>query len=236
MAESLGERMMVVCPFGRPERIEAVLGQWRAQTLPAAIVLVGSKPGPWCEQAEEAGALVEYADTTGDKRNLGLDVARSSGEEWVTFWDDDDYHGPGQLEMIDRLTTESDVVTAGIGFVRHAAGLYLYNSRAPAYFNGHSTAVRVSMAPYFPSRSFGEEEAWSRELRQSGARATLAPPWHLVYYRTGKDHAYPASDAVFMHVHGPAIRVGDVPDSFVDTPRAIEGKPTKPSLAEMIDA
>ena len=228
--------MMIVCPFGRPERIDAVLGQWSAQSLPASLALVGSAPGAWSEQAEEAGAAVEYADTIGEKRNLGLDVARERGEEWVTFWDDDDYHGPGQIEMIDRLTGESDVVTAGIGFVRHAAGLYLYNSRAPEYFNGHSTAVRVSKAPRFPARSFGEEEAWSRDLRQAGARATLAPPWHLVYYRTGTGHAYPASDAVFMHVHGPAIRIGDEPDSFVDTPRAIDGKPTRPTLAEVIDA
>lgn len=232
----MGERMIIVCPFSRLERLEVVLEQWRSQTTRARLLLVGSEPGDWSQLAEQSGALVEYADTTGDKRNLGLDVARELGEEWAVFWDDDDYHGPGQLAAIEALMPDSDVITAGIGFVRHAAGLYLYNSRAPSYFNGHSTAVRVSAAPRFPSRSFGEEEAWSRDLLASGARAALAPPWHLVYYRTGTGHAYPASDAVFMHVHGPAIRVGDVPDSFVDTPCVIEGKPTRPTLAEVIDA
>lgn len=228
--------MMIVCPFKRADRIDAVLGQWRGQTLASSLVLIGSKHGSWCELADDAGATVEFADTIGDARNVGLDTARAVGEEWAVFWDDDDYHGPGQLEMIDRLSAHSDVITAGIGFVRHAAGLYLYNSRAPEYFYGHSSAARVSVAPRFPSRSFGEEEAWSRDLIRAGARATLAPPWHLIYSRLGMGHAYPASDAIFMHVHGPAIRIGDEPDSFVDTPRVIDGVPYRPTLAEVIDA
>lgn len=210
--------MMIVVPLGRTERLSTVLAMWRSQTRAARLVLVSKHS---LTNAGEA-LVVRGPGSAGGNRNAGVEFARSSGEEWVVFWDDDNYYGPRYLEDFEAAMPDADVISRGFGFVRAGAHLWHFGRR-PGLFLGHSTAVRVAMAPDFPDISGGEEYPWSCAL--GGARVSWLSPWHLVYDRTEREHAYPAPWAVFHRAFGPATDLGVCLDSFVDSPRDFERRP-----------
>jgi len=216
--------MLIVVPFGRKHLLERLLTLWQRQTVKAPLVLVADEPGDWVARAEEAGAkVITGMKTIGAAKNAGTDLALSLGEEWVVIWDDDDYYGPRYIETIQsEITSEVDVLSLGIAFVRFDDGLYLFTT--PLYFcPGHSTAYRVSTAPRFPEISLSEDVVWSKFIKAE--RAKHLPPWHLVYYRVTGQHAFKASQARVIQSFGEARRIGEVPDEFVDVESDVSGYP-----------
>ena len=111
---------LIVCPFGRPERLEHVLGLWRRQTYQVDLLLVGRESGPWEEAARADGALtLTGRETIGEARTAGLHFARDLGADWVIQWDDDNYYGPRYVERILTAALPGvDLVCLGLGFVR----------------------------------------------------------------------------------------------------------------------
>jgi hypothetical protein len=212
----------VIVPLGRPERLEHVLALWRAQTVRVPLVVAGKQAGPWVQRALDAGAgVVTNCLTIGDARNAGMLELDRFGEEWAIQWDDDNHYGPGNVEDFMRHTRDADVLTRGIGFVRWGAELFWFD-RFPSYFPGHSTAVRLSIAPRFPRVSLGEELQWSRELELRGARVKRLGPWHMVYDRTRADHACRLGRIEMLEAYGGALPLGEQSDKFVETPRELE--------------
>jgi hypothetical protein len=112
------------------------------------------------------------------------------------------------------------VLSGGLGFVRHDDGLYLYACHGYPY--AHSLAIRPSARARFDEVSLGEEDGIAR----AGLTIGRLPPWHAIYSRRSGEHAYPARRAMFLRVHGPARFIGDVPDSFVDSPCNLAYFPT----------
>ncbi len=202
--------MMVIIPFSRPHRERVVLEQWHAQTIPHTLLILRGQ------------------GSAGAKRNLGMQIARDCGEEWVVFADDDNYYGPRYLEDFARVAPTCDVATRGMGFVRSPEGLWEFPR--PGFFPGHSTGVRLSIAPDMPDATGGEEVGWSRKLRAAGARVAWLPPWGLVYDRTPRDHGYDASWAEFLRAAGPARGPFDVPDVDVNTPAVWKRIETTPQV------
>ena len=226
-------RLIIVTPLGRPERLSHVLAMWRSQTGAADLVLVANNAGEWVTSAKAAGAnVIVGVSSIGEARNAGLDFARAGGYEWVVFWDDDDFHAPRSVEIVVEHATNRDVLTSGVGVVRHDDGVYLYPFSA-AYFYGHSTSVRTSIAPRFPHVSLGEEATWTGELVRRGARVGALPPWITVYNRTGSGHAYPADRRIFEDAHGPSVFVGDVSDE--DACRLVERESVAAAAAAEVE-
>lgn len=222
--------MIVICALGRPARLGRVLSQWGWQTHDCELVLVPGTAG----LGDEVPRNVKVLDrelTIGSARNAGMRYGRERNAGWGVFFDDDNYYGPRYVEQVHEHENEGDVLSQGIGFVRHARGLAYYGNPigfAPA----HATAVRLDVVPVFPAVSFEEDVHWSAQLEQPIA---WLPPWHSVYYRTGEGHAYVAGDAVFRHRFGPAIELGSVPDEVVDYPdkRWLEGKRVESSIDDV---
>lgn len=223
--------MIVVCPLGRPGRLERVLAMWGGQTLDSELVLVpGRRP---LGTVPKNVVVLDAEHTIGAAKNAGMQFGRSRSHTWCAFFDDDNYYGPRYLEQIAMHERAGDVLSQGIGFVRHERGLAYYGNR-PGFAPSHSTAVRLAAAPEFPALSFEEDLAWSQKLDRP---IVWLPPWHAVYYRTGDDHAYQAGDAVFRYRFGPAVELGALPDELVDTPdvRLLRGPRRHVSLSNVCD-
>lgn len=209
--------------------LERLLMLWKRQTVRADMVLIADEGGEWEERARAAGVMVVTGQKTiGGAKNVGTMMARELGHEWVAIWDDDDYYGPRYIETIQREICDLwDVLSWGIAFVRFDDGLYLF--KTPLYFcPGHATAYRVSTAPVFPEVSLSEDVVWSRTIPKE--RMKHLPPWHLVYYRTSGDHAFEAIKAEMLVSFAPndgALRIGDVPDEFVDVESDVSAYPVE---------
>lgn len=192
--------MIVIVPTIRHEREFTVLRQWHAQTVPHTLVLLRG-PG-----------------SAGAKRNAGLRMARVCGEEWAVFADDDNYYGPRYLEEFERAAPDADVISRGLGFVRNGSELWDFSARRLGFFPGHSTAVRVAIAPDMPDCTGGEEIPWSRALTAVGPRVTWLPPTCLVYDRSAGNHGYDSSWPEFLRSFGPGMNLGELPDAYADSP------------------
>jgi hypothetical protein len=224
--------MLIVCPFSRPQELDRVLAAWRAQTVPAGLLFGANERGAWAERAEEAGAVVlDGHRTIGAAKNAALRYARAQGEEWITIWDDDDYYGVRYVEQAsEQIDDDVDVLTQGIGFVRFEDGLFFFEK--PIHFcPGHCTTMRVSASPDFEEVSLGEDVAWTRLM--DWKRIRQIPPWHSVYHRDGSGHSFDARRDEFMKNFEPCRRIGDVPDSFVDTPCDLSPFPYEEVTEEM---
>lgn len=213
-----------VVALGRRENFGRVVRQWAAQTIATELILVPKVAcflEPWAVELFDlkSARMLEPVVTIGGARNAGKAEARRRGHAWVVQLDDDNYYGPRYVEQIHAHRGEGDVLTQGIAFVRHEDGLAYYGNPvdfAPA----HATAFRVGAEPDFPEVSLAEDVLWSKRLKH---KPVLLPPWHAVYERRGRGHAYDAREAEFRFQFGPALEFGDVPDTFVDTPRELEG-------------
>lgn len=199
--------MIVIVPTIRPEREQTVLAHWHAQTVPHTLLLLRG-PG-----------------SAGLKRNKGLEVARTAGEEWAVFADDDNYYGPHYLEDFVEHMPRADVISRGLGFVRNGPELWDFSDRRLGFFPGHSTAVRVAIAPDFPDATGGEEIPWSREITAAGlARVVWLRPDCLVYDRSPRPHAYDSTWPEFLRAFGPGVNLGAQPDTYADNPGGVAGE------------
>jgi len=214
--------MIILVPTARAERIPHVVQQWRAQTYAAAELCIC--PAPDMVLCLPSGVTVlQPTAAIGEARNVGLAYARGRGHEWAVFWDDDNYYGPEYcLEVARESQGQVDVLSKGLGFVRHDDGLWLY-SPPLRFYPGHSTSVRVSAAAEFPEWSLSEDVEWSRRMIARGARARHLPPAGLVYDRRAPaGHAYDASQALFLRAHGPASGPHPGTDQDTNSPHALK--------------
>jgi hypothetical protein len=217
--------VIVVVALGRPERAPIVLAQWRAQTVRASIVLVAEQPVP--------GAITTPGPrSAGGKRNAGLEYARRHGHEFAVLWDDDNYYGRRYLEDFQSADESgADVASRGLGLVRFGAELFHFPRRI-GFFPGHSTGVRVNIAPEFADCSGGEELPWTKRLKDAGASVSWLSPWHLVYDRTPGKHAYQSTRAEFFGSFGTPRELGKRADLFADAPHALDQYPSAPEVTD----
>src|SRR3954464_755411 len=116
----------VVAAVSRPERVERIIELFAAQAWRDA-ELVLCLNGPASDVTPSAGtALVCEGGTPARPRNAGLAYLRSRSIPLASFWDDDDYYGPGYLaELAAALHRRPGRVTGkGVRFVRFQDGLY----------------------------------------------------------------------------------------------------------------
>ena len=200
--------MIVIVPIARLENVRRVRLRWAAQTRVGSELLFVPAPGIELPPLGDGDSVAEPAGTIGGARNVGLRHARDRGHGWAVFWDDDNYYGPDYLAEIEREREGHDVLSKGLAFVQHDSGLWKYETPL-RFFPGHSTAVRVAEALDFPEWSLSEDVEWSRRMLAKGATWKHLPPWGLVYYRENpEEHAYDASEAIFLRAHGPARYLG----------------------------
>jgi hypothetical protein len=206
--------MLIVVPFSRIQNAERIHEMWKAQTVKCDLVAIPKDGCP--DFLPHLGPQNSIARAL----NAGIQYAKQVGHPWIAFWDDDNYYGPSYCEHMQR--EEFDVVTQGVGFVRHDDGLYHYGNRI-RFCPTHSTAVKTETVPLFPEHDgrYHHDELWSTLIDPK--RTAHVTGWHSVYYRTSGHHACALSTQQFMSTFGPATYLGEVEDCVVDHVFSIKG-------------
>jgi hypothetical protein len=202
------ELVTVVASVSRPGRIDFVLANFERQTQAAHLLLAlngaardaSVYAGPWTLLRCEGG-------TPARPRNAGLDWVKANSAGMVSFWDDDDYYGPGYLsEVAEALRGHPRrVVGKVIRFVEFDDGVWLFLRRQGTAFLGGTMAGWASELPPIPDLPCHEDHEWCRLLERDGFELKALSGAHYIYNRKSGGHAWDATRTQMLHCYGPAI-------------------------------
>lgn len=207
----------VVAAVSRPERVERIVELFTMQTWRDA-ELVLCLNGAASDVRPSAGtSLVCEGGTPARPRNAGLAYLRERGIVIATFWDDDDYYGPGYLaEVNSKLHLQPERVTGkGVRFVRFQDGLY-YCLAPQTDFLGGTISGWVNSLPPIPDLPSHEDFEWCEIMRDAGLELQALSAQHYVYNRLPGRHAWHSTKVQTLHTYGPALYFGDAGDALAD--------------------
>jgi hypothetical protein len=228
----------VVVPVTRPRRLPGIIGNFSAQTHEdRQLVLVLNGPARHVETPplpSQCLALRVEGGTPARARNAGLDWLRVNGVELAAFWDDDDYYGPGYLaEAVALLRQERGRVCGKyVRFVRHDWAVHYMLSRQDGFLGG-TICGWTQHLPDIPDLPLNEDREWCFAMRRTGISLISSGPLNYLYNRTAGAHAWHASPMQCLAQFGPALSLGDAPDSVVhELPDTFDFIP-RPSLHDI---
>lgn len=141
-------------------------------------------------------------------RNKGVAIAKSLGIKLVSFWDDDDFYGPGMLQEQLANWRPGRVVGKGFGFVAFNGGVVYFPCRKNCVTNhlliGGSIFGSVDEMPDWTDMPVGEDGRFSADCRERGLETYVLSGRHFVYSRLGEpdDHTYKASNGLVWYNAG----------------------------------
>ena len=218
-------RITVVVAFSRPQNRERVLENFRRQRYRNKRLIVvenGAAVGQWWPA--EVGAITT-ARGPSPARNAGLAWVRENGGGPVSFWDDDDYYGPGYLDEVAALLRPGSVVVKFFRYVRWDDGLHYCLAAEPAYPTcGATLSGFAEELPDWPEVKH-EDMMYAPLLLARGLTIRTSGPRFFVYDRrsTAKRECE-TTQRVYLAALGPALKLGDVPDAAADAPGEPQGE------------
>lgn len=226
----------VIAPHGRRVFTPNLLANFERQRLLGARLLVVENGEAIGSTPAHAATVVQSTAHQSDAMNAGLAWLRGNGGgPWARF-DDDDYYGPDYLtEVVGSLAGEGTVVSGmPWRFVLFDDGLHCFVGAGE--FTGGTLAANTADVPDFPP-ILGEDLAWCRQLRRSGARIVQRGPWGYCYDRTTRaaPRAARGGQAVTRYAFGAALFYGPQDRAAVDRPDIKPiGLKSPPSAAEVV--
>lgn len=219
-------RITVVVPFSRMENAGHVLANFARQRHAEKRLLFVANGAARSLLAVPGAFVCNSEASPAHARNAGLAWAREHGGGAVSFWDDDDYYGAPYLsEVAAALDGHPErVAVKPLRYARWDDGLYYYLGPQDAPTFGPLISGFAERLPDFPLVHL-EDASYKPVLDAAGLDVYLLSPRHHVYSRTGdRTRQCDATQTQFLRAFGPAIRLGDVPDSAADSMREVEGE------------
>lgn len=228
----------VVVPVARTERLSGVIANFRAQEhgdRRLVLVLNGPARHSLVPQLSPGSHVLRVeGGTPARARNAGLGWLRSTDAELAAFWDDDDYYAPAYLgEAVETLRDEPGRVCGKfVRFVRHSGVVHYMLSRQDGFLGGTICGWTQHLSD-IPDLPVNEDREWCFAMRRAGVPLVSSSPLHYLYNRTPGQHAWHASPMQCLAQFGPALSLGDAPDSVVhQLPSSFEFVP-RPSIEEI---
>jgi len=184
------EPIGIIVPSSRPWMQARIAEMAKAQTREYELIFV-TEPGP-----------------PGVARNSGMRIARELGIKLVSFWDDDDFYGPGMLQEQLANWRPGRVVGKTFGFVAFNQGVVYFpvpkNQATQHLLIGGTIFGHVDEMPDWTDMPVGEDGAFSVDCRAKGLETYVLSGKHFVYSRLGepRDHTYKASSGLVWHNAG----------------------------------
>lgn len=193
-------RIWALCAFSRPERLQTVVAEFRAQTYPnKGLVLVenGAALGACAATGVAPTLLLQSEPHQSAAKNVGLAALQAEDPDAIVVtWDDDDHHGRDLLERYAVAAEPGVVLGKPSFFLRLANGRLLRFKRPRHMLWGGTLAARVGDAlPFENTGRWGEDERWLAQMLARGNRTKALSEWHFIANRGGTGHAWHASDA-----------------------------------------
>lgn len=181
----------------RPERIAIVVPCSRPHLLPRVMAMA-----EWQTNQDHLLIPIEGDARPGIARNAGMAEARRLGFQLVSFWDDDDFYGPGFLEEQLANWRPGRVVGKTFGFVAFNLGVVYFTLPKGGPSNhlliGGSIMGSLDELPDWTDLPIAEDGRFTADCRRRGLETYVLSGRHFVYSRLGSnmEHTYKAKDAL----------------------------------------
>lgn len=185
------EKIAIVVPTCRPHLLRRVESMALAQSHREYCLIPVSGDGP-------PGVL----------RNRGMALAKSRNIRFVSFWDDDDFYGPGMLKEQLANWEPGRIVGKTFGFVAFNEGVVYFplpkNTPTQHLLIGGSIFGDVGEMPDWTDMPVGEDGKFAADCRAKGLETYTLSGKHFVYSRLGapRDHTFKASDGLVWYSAG----------------------------------
>lgn len=210
-------RVWVVVPFSRAPnqgKVWCNFDRQEHQDKKLVVVKNGSAVDHWYQPDDFSGGaelILESEAHQSAARNTALDALREREDDpYVVFMDDDDYYGPGYLSEHVKLAKKGRIVGKYAHWVHFECKCFalfrpeMANKNLPWVKAGTIGGFAKEM-PNFPIQSVGEEQAMCEIFRKQGGEVLSSSIYHHLYFRSRDPlkHAFQATDAAFVKIHGP---------------------------------